>query len=90
MKEGIWRVYRNYVDEDGGFEQVLVAHFVLYGGTLTALSDHDGIIASLAPEGKVTARTLARLRAMSSSPYWQLICQDDIESGEYPHLLPDA
>lgn len=90
MKEGIYRLFRLYPGDDGRVQQRLLGRFVLYGEKLMALEDHDGIVESLAPEGRVTDGTLAQLRAMSHSPYWRLTHENDIQAGEHEDLLPEA
>ncbi len=90
MLEGIYRVYRRYVDETGRSQARQVARFIFYGDSLTGLEDHDGIIESLAPDGKVTGRVLARLESMDASPYWDLVHEDAIQGGEHEHLLPEV
>jgi hypothetical protein len=84
MNEGTFRLYRLY---PGG--QVLVARFSYTGTSLQVLEDHDGIMEDLVPGGRVNNRTLARLHAMSHSPYWRLVSEEDIQSGEHDDLVPE-
>jgi len=90
MKEGIFRVYRRYVDEHGQAQSRQVARFIFYGQNLTALEDHDGLIEGLAPDGRVTDRTLERLNNMASSAYWHLVNEYDLQAGEHNDLLPEV
>lgn len=89
MREGIYRLYRNYVDEKAQTQRRQVARFVLYGESISALEDHDGMVEQLAPDGKVTSNILQRLALMQHSPYWSLVHEDDIQSGEHSDLLPE-
>jgi hypothetical protein len=90
MHEGIYRVYRKYVAEDGRSQSRLVGRFVFYGDRLVSLEDHDGLVESLAPNGKVTEKTLRRLGNLSESPYWDLVLEDDVQAGEHEDLLPEV
>ncbi len=87
MKEGVWRLYRLYPDEDGNVQKRLVARFILVGDRLEHLEDHDGIMESFGE--RLDARGLARLTSMMHSPYWALVHEDDIKSGEHTDLLPE-
>ena len=89
MREGIYRLYRNYAGKDGRLQRRLVGRFILYGNTLNDLEDHDGVLESLAPDHRVSAETLARLRSMQQSPYWDLVHEEEVQSGEHPDLLPE-
>jgi hypothetical protein len=89
MREGIYRLYRNYVSEKAETQRRQVARFVLYGDSLTALEDHDGLVEQLAPNGKVTANILQRLKLMEHSPYWSLVHEQDVQGGEHEDMLPE-
>jgi hypothetical protein len=89
MREGIYRLYRNYVDEKAQTQRRQVARFVLYGDSLSALEDHDGLVEQLVPDGKVTTNILQRLELMEHSPYWSLVHEDDVQGGEHEDLLPE-
>jgi hypothetical protein len=90
MREGIYRLYRQYIDDHGRVQHRLVSRFVFYGQALHGLEDHDGILESLAPEGRVDASTLARLESIERSPYWELVHEDEVQAGEHEHLLPEV
>lgn len=90
MREGIYRLYRLYVDDRGQTQRRMLGRFVLYGEMLTTLEDHDGVVEGLAPDGRVTGDVLARLKNISSSPYWELIHEEEIQGGEHEHLLPEV
>lgn len=90
MREGIYRVYRKYVDASGKHQSRLVARFVFYGDRIQPLEDHDGLVESLAPTGKVTAKTFRRLENMNESAYWDLVTEDAIQGGERTDLLPEV
>jgi hypothetical protein len=89
MREGIWRLYRNYVNEKAETQRRQVARFVLYGESISALEDHDGLVEQLAPDGKVTTDILNRLRGMQHSPYWSLINEQDMQAGEHEDAMPE-
>lgn len=89
MREGIYRLYRLYVNEKAETQRRQVARFVLYGDSISALEDHDGMVEQLAPDGKVTANILQRLRLMGHSPYWSLVHEQDVQAGEHDDLLPE-
>jgi len=90
MREGIYRLYRQYVDEKANTQRRLVARFVFYGDTITALEDHDGMVEQLAPNGKVTKNILQRLALMQHSPYWSMVHEDEIQGGHHEDLLPEV
>lgn len=89
MKDGIYRLYRLYVDDHAREQRRMVGRFILYGETLSYLEDHDGVLESLAPNGHVDDDVLGRLKNMQRSPYWELIPEDDIQAGEHENLLPE-
>lgn len=89
MREGIYRLYRLYVDDHAKVQRRQVARFVLYGEELNSLEDYDGLIEALAPNGYVDGEVLARLKNMDRSPYWELVHEDDIQAGQHEHLLPE-
>lgn len=89
MREGVYRLFRNYIDDHGKTQRRQVARFIFYGETLSGLEDHDGVLESLAPNYHVTNETLMRLRSMQQSPYWDLVREEDIQAGEHEHLLPE-
>jgi hypothetical protein len=86
MQEGTFRLFRTYPEQGGSR---LVARFSFTGTTLQVLEDHDGIMDDLVPGGKVSSRTLQRLESMATSPYWRLVSEEDIQSGEHDDLLPE-
>lgn len=88
MQEGIWRLYRNYIDDDGGIQKRLIGRFLLYGEFFSVLEDHDNLLEKLVPDGQVTAKVLARFKNMEQSPYWDLVLEKDVQEGKHPDLLP--
>jgi hypothetical protein len=84
MQEGTFRLYRNY---EGGSR--MVARFAFTGTGIQVLEDHDGIMDDLAPNGRMNDRVLQRLESMSESPYWRLVSEEDIQSGEHDDLIPE-
>lgn len=89
MRDGIYRLYRLYVDDHGRQQRRLAGRFLLYGEQMTHLEDHDGVLETLSPNGHVTAKTLGRLQSMSASPYWELVHEDEVQAGHHEHLLPE-
>jgi hypothetical protein len=85
MTEGTYRLFRMYPDG----QSRMVARFTFSATGLQVLEDHDGMMDDLVPGGKVNDRTLQRLESMSQSPYWRLVSEEDIQSGEHDDLLPE-
>jgi hypothetical protein len=90
MREGIYRLYRQYIDDKAQTQRRQVARFVLYGDRLSALEDHDGMVEQMAPDGKVTANLLQRLSLMEHSAYWKLVHEDDIQGGHHEDMLSEV
>jgi len=90
LPEGIYRVYRHHPGEEGDVQQRMVARFAIVADRVEVLEDHDDILDSIVPGGRLTDKTLSRLVAMKHSPYWRLVNEDDLKAGEHPDLLPEV
>ena len=90
LPEGLYRLYRHHLGEEGDAQQQMLARFVLVGDRIEVLEDHDDILDSIIPDGRLTNKTLGRLVAMKHSPYWRLVNEDDLKAGEHPDLLPEV
>jgi hypothetical protein len=87
---GIYRLYRLYPHDADRVDQRLVGVFAIIGGSIHHMEDHDDLLEEMLPEGKLNDAKFYRMMQLSDSPYWRLVHENDIESGEHPDLMPEA
>lgn len=86
-KEGYYRVYRNFPEEDGTVDRMLMGTFFVKDGEVHIVSDYDSLLEKIFPEGPFDDIHLGRMRQLEQSPYYDIIHEQDYQDGKHPDYL---
>jgi diguanylate cyclase (GGDEF)-like protein len=82
-------VFRVLVDPEGNVHHRLAGKFLLHGGEIHVLEDHDGFLDGV-QDGPVVPGVERLLRALRNSMHTKVVNHQDWVEGKHPELLPGA
>jgi hypothetical protein len=87
--DGIYQLYQLIHHDDGRQDRRLVGKFYVYNAQLKILEDHDNILHEEISQGPLNQWKLMWMEKKATSPYWQLIREEDVEQGYHQDEAPE-